>query len=378
MQLSPEQIAEDEGAYAEAFAEDMQAGAEPTEDEAFGIEPEQQPAQEGEAAAQPAPTEAVATDEVAAGATDDPTVVEGEARPETADDQAVRAEGDDAEDLATDRTVAVVFTPEEADKERQRLKSWEGRLKKLEEELKSQADTRAAGKPEAAAAAGTNTESTTADAIAETAASADAAGKPELAEAAQEVAEQVASGEITPEQAMRQLSEDFGEDFVKLIEAVARASAGKVAGQIADERVGAVKGEIGAIKGELGKAVEDIVADIKDSKARAHFGQIAAAHPDFREIGKSAEFKAYIDGMPEAQKAEAVRVAKNGSAQEIVKLLSDFKESGKDDGSPDPTPDPVIDEQAAAAEGVRSSGMKLPEQPKPAADSYEDAWREFA
>jgi hypothetical protein len=371
MALSPEQIAEDEGAYASAFDEEMQAGAEPTEDEAFGIAPEMDPEAQAEGAdpAQPAVDEAQAADDVAAGATDDPTNTEGEQAPAEVDEVPVRAEGDDAADMAPDKAVAVVLTPEEAEKERQRLRSWEGRLKKLEEELKARADAGAAGKPESNGPAvdGTNTESTTANAIEKVA---EQTPNAELADAAGQVADQVASGEITPEQAMRQLSEDFGEDFVKLIEAVARASAG--------ERVGAVKGEIGAIKGELGRAVEDIVADIKDSKARAHFGQIAAAHPDFREVGKSAEFKAFIDGMPPEQKAEAMRVAKSGSAQEIVKLLSTFKESGKDDGEPNPTPDPVVDEQAAAAEGVRSSGMKLPDQPKPAADSYEDAWKEFS
>lgn len=354
MQLSPKQIEEDEGAYAAAFDEDMQVGSEQSDDEAFGLsaEPETQD--------EPELTEGQATDAVSESATDEPTTAEGEQPPETADDGAPRQEGESGVDMAGG---------DDIEKERQRLKSWEGRLKKMQEELKAQTDARAAGAAETngPAADGTNTESTTADAVEQVADKAAASGDSEMAAAAQEVADQVAAGEITPEQAMRTLSEDFGEDFVKLIEAVARASAGKVA----DERVGAVKGE-------LGKAVSDIVADITDTKARAHFEAIATAHPDFDEIGKSAEFRSYIDSLPQQDKANAERVVQRGSAKEIVKLLSDFKASGKDDGDPTPTSDPAVDAAADAAAGVRSTGMRLPEQPKPAADSYEDAWKEFA
>jgi hypothetical protein len=38
--------------------------------------------------------------------------------------------------------------------------------------------------------------------------------------------------------------------------------------------------------------------------------------------------------------------------------------------------DEVSDEQLDAAEGVRSTGMKLPEQPAASA-GYEDAWKDF-
>lgn len=358
MALSDEQIKQDQAAYAAAFDEDMAPAAEPSEDEAFGIAPPdgeqgaEPPAGEQEAA--PPVSEAEAVDQVAATA-DEQTQAEGAGDGADAPDGEPRAEGEDGEDLATDASDGQAAPAANADieKERQRLKSWEGRLKKMQAELEAKnADKAANAEP--------SSDTPVADAIEEVAAE---TPNSELAEAAEQVAEQVQNGELTPEQAMKQLSEDFGEDFVRMIEVIAKAGASKAAA----EKVG-----------ELDKAVNEIIADITDTKARTHFETIAAKHPDFNDIGQSAEFKSYIGSLPEADKADAERVVSSGSAKEIIALLDGFKSSQQNDDDPTPTPDPVVDAQMDAAEGVRSSGMALPDQPKPASDSYEDAWKEFA
>jgi hypothetical protein len=203
---------------------------------------------------------------------------------------------------------------------------------------------------------------------------ADATDTPADEDQVEQIAEQVESGAISTEQAMKQLAEDFGDDFVKMIEAIAVAKA-KEAGA--------------AATAELGKTVDEVINDIVDTKAKAHFEKIADVHPDFNEIGSSAEFKTFIESMPEDKKAAAMQVIGNGSAKQIIGLLSEFKEAnaaGAASGAETPeeltqaqgesiVEEATNDEALDAAEGVRSSGMKLPDQPS-TASSYEDAWNE--
>jgi hypothetical protein len=135
------------------------------------------------------------------------------------------------------------------------------------------------------------------------------------------------------------------------------------------------------VVGELKGTVDEIIGDIVDTKAKAHFERIADAHPDFNEIGESEEFKTFIESMPEDQKGAALNTIANGSAKAIVSLLNNFKAANKA-GAADLTEakesivDEVSEDQMDAAEGVRSSGMKLPDQPQKA-DDYASAWDQF-
>lgn len=235
-------------------------------------------------------------------------------------------------------------------KETQRLKSWEGRLRAMEAKLKGSS-------PEAAADGG---EQAAGEALEEVA---ESTSNPELEEAAEQMAEAVESGEMTAAQAMKQLAEDFGEDFVRMIEAVAAAKAREAGERIVGEKVG-----------ELSKTVDQIIDNLVDDKSRAHFKAIADKHPDFNDVGQSPEFKSYIESLPEAERAEAQRVAAGGSSDEVIKLLDGYKASKDAAPSQEDTPS---DEAMDAAEGVRSSGLVLPEVPEPAPDDYEGAWDKF-
>ncbi|HOW46166.1 MAG TPA: hypothetical protein P5305_04105 [Rubrivivax sp.] len=383
MALKPEQIKQAEADYAAAFDEDMQSGPEPTEDEAFGLGAE--PAAEQPAAAQ----EPV---DIAAAAEAEPAVGPGEQTAAEAQGDEPGAEEGEPRDAAemggetngsaegADQAVAVTVEAADLDKERQRLKSWEGRLRKIEADLKAKADAEASAAPvetNGPVTDGTNTESQAADALEQVADQAEGNGDTTLADGAEQAAEQVESGEMTATQAMKQLAEDFGEDFVRMIEVIAAAKAREAGAGAAAEKIG-----------ELGGTVDEIIADIRDGKARAHFSAIASAHPDFDEIGRSEGFAQYVDSLEGDAQAEAMRVAGSGSADEIIKLLGDYKASlqgapaeeiaAADEPAASPVVDQDTDQQLADAEGVRSSGMKLPETPAPGATSYEDAWKEFS
>lgn len=365
MATTREELKQADSDYASAYANDAQMRAEPTEDEAFGIEPEagENPAEEaGETPAEESGETALEAEG------DNPNV--------SPEDEAVRNGGETGgvpADIAGDSAAtvkaesAVVVEPggqmgangaPGTPMSEQQLKSWEGRLKK------AQADLDAKGK--------TVTETPAAEAL-ETVGEQAEDANPALADAAEAAADKVEDGSMSADQAMKQLAEDFGEDFVKMIEVIARNIAKQAGTAAATDKVG-----------EVGKAVDEIIAHIGDEASKKHFEQISAAHPDFADIGASEGFKAYIDSLPEADKSEAARVAGSGSAQEINALLTAYKATHKDDTPAEdaaadaPTTDPVVSAQMDAAEGVRSSGMKLPETPGAGSASYEDAWKEFS
>ena len=322
MAMTDEQAQNESQAFADAFASDEGRMPEPTEDEAFGIAPEEAPAEEEvNEADQELPAEEVV--EPAA----DPTDTEAaESQPASEDmsetSVVLEAEGDEPTDP----------------KDLQRQKSWEGRLKAKEAELKAREE--ALKGPMAA----------------EEAAESPMAAEAPSAEAAEAVAEAVESGELTVEQAMATLGNDFGPEFTKMMGVLIKSQAQEIAAQMADERVGAVRGELDGV-------VKELVSD----KERSHYEMISDAHPDFIEVAGSPEFKAFIDGLPGTEQQRAQQVISGGTARQINKLLSTFKTAK--------TAEP--DSQAMDdAEGVRSTALTIPEKPRQST-SYEDAWDEF-
>lgn len=365
-----DQMNDDEKEFAAAFNEDQAPAAAPSEDEEFGLA---EPA--AEMPPEPAESEAMDVKSEDAGNASDgedaavALVIDGGELEEAAQ----QAEAKDSAEAAADagqagETVAVAEegNQEQMDmaKEIQRLKSWEGRLKAMEAKLK---------------AAGADSEEEQTEAVADAIEkAAEAADTPADEEKVEQIAEQVEEGGLSVEQAMKQLADDFGDEFVKMIEAIATAKAREAGVRAVDEKVSEIKG-----------TVDEIINDITDTKAKAHFEKIASVHPDFQEIGDSEEFKGYIESMPEDVRGQALDVIANGNAKEIINLLNSFKQANAQGAKPgaeqgaelteaaESIVDEVVDDSAMdAAEGVRSSGMKLPEQPAKA-DDYEAAWDSF-
>lgn len=173
---------------------------------------------------------------------------------------------------------------------------------------------------------------------------------------AEEAAEHAGGGEEV-EAAIKMLTDDFGPEFVNAIKLVAAHCAGQKTDEIAEKHVGAI-----------GQTLDAIIADMSDGKAKAHFKEIKAAHPDFDMVAKSDEFAGWLNTLPEAERAEADAVIDHGQAEDVVSLLSRFKQAAGGQEEAD-----EFDAAADAAEGVRSSGMRLPEAPT-ANDEYADAW----
>lgn len=327
-----DQMRDDDAEYAAAFDEDMRSAPEPSEDEAFGITP---PAEDA-----PASSDAATEGEPAAVAL---VVADGEAMQEEGEQAMAEATADEASAQPGEEDEGPLDPKEE-----QRRKSWEGRLRAREEEIaRREAEMSSRAKPAETA------ESSESEAIEEAAATLAEDGDEQGAEAVEEVADKVESGELTADQAMKILAEDFGPEFVKMIEAIASSKAEAAGRQIAEQATSA-----------LGQSVQEIIDNIVDDRARSHFEKIADAHPDFDQIAGTPEFSEFAKAYPEGE-----RIAENGNARQIVKMLNDFKASS---AKQEKAPDPAVD----AAEGVRSSGMRLPQQPSKA-NGYEDAWDQF-
>lgn len=194
----------------------------------------------------------------------------------------------------------------------QRQKSWEGRLRKREEELAA----REAAASNAPAASG------------------DAAA------------------------AIAQLTEDFGAEFVKMIVAIAAGEASKVAA----ENVGGVS-----------STIDQLIADTRAAFTTMHYAAIADAHEDFMEVADSPKFKEWLESMPDDKRLEKESVIQGGTAGKVIKLLNEYKDWCKQkEGAQAESDDYALD----AASGVRSSSpVSLPSKAnRSPEDEYLAAW----
>ena len=260
-----DQMNDDEKEFAAAFNEDQAPVATPSEDEEFGLT---EPAAE----VPPEPAEGDGMDvasEDAGNASDGEDaavalVVDGQELEQAVQQSQAKDSAEAAADAASSDEKVAVATEDvgpamDTAKEIQRLKSWEGRLKAMEAKLK---------------AAGASTDDEQAEAVSEAIEkAADATDTPADEEKVEQIAEMVEEGDLSVQQAMKQLAEDFGDEFVKMIEAIATAKA-REAGMQA----------VGEIKG----TVDEIINDIVDTKARSHFEAIADKHPTSRKLATAS------------------------------------------------------------------------------------------
>lgn len=334
-----EELNQNEAEFNDAFNEPEPQRAELSEDEAFGIAPN-------------APNEDGSSD----GNSDDQgAAVEGEAvtiSPE-GNNQANGALDPGEQDNNGNADGQQQIS--EADLQRQR--SWEGRMRAREAqlaareaELEALAEQMRNHKQPVHRAEGGEVGDENAEG-----AQHEAAETPET-EAMEDAAAQLQSGKPV-DAVLQSLREDFGDDFVNAIQSLVKAQAAEIAEKMVGERVGDVNG-----------ALENMMATIKDRDERDHFQAIAKAHPDFMDVASGDGMQQYLASLPEGERAAAQKVIDGGTADDVISLIDAVKNHGK--------PQQQDDESMAAAEGVRSSGLKLPEKPAKA-DDYENAWAEF-
>lgn len=318
MATTQKQQKQDAEEFAQSFDTPDQEAPEQSEDQAFGITPPEVSADDGQGDGTPA-------------AVSDSTPEGGESAPEAPAESQAEEAAEPAAEEATE-TPAAESAEAATEEPSQQEKSWEGRLRKREEELAA----REAALKEKEGALG------------------DAS---EPAAEVQDVVEDVQSGKISAEDARQKLAEDFGPEFVDMIDAIASASGANA---------------IGDHMRPVAQNVDAIISHIRDEAARRHFEELAGAHPDFAEVATAPEFQVFLSTRPEEMKATDKATLENGSAKEIIALLDAYKKGSE---QVDNSENQAIDEAADAGEGVRSNGIKLPETPT-ASDDYDKAWDE--
>lgn len=244
--------------------------------------------------------------------------VEEAAEGETVAEQAAEGEpGEAAEEL----------TPEEL----QRQKSWEGRLRKREEELAAKvAALEAAPASEAAATA----------------------------------PDDIAAIEA-------RFGEDFGPDFIGDLKALIQHYAGSAAG-------------------ELGKGfdakLQELAGGIQSALQSMHESAILDAHPDLDDVVGSESFKQWLASKDEDKRATAVNVLTKGMWPQIIRLVATYKDETKAGAvaEEDPfanapaaaaseAPDPFEDSAIAAPASV---AIRMPGKPGSEKDEFDAAWEE--
>lgn len=161
---------------------------------------------------------------------------------------------------------------------------------------------------------------------------------------------------------------DLSDEAVKqglekgVTEAVAQATAAAV-----EKALAPWKAEVEQLKGKLGEAD----AKAKLAAQQQHLTAIYTAHPDANSIVESNEWKAYLASRPSYVQQGIAFAMEQGSAEDIVKVFSDYKEAtGKagavDNGKAKPggdKPADTVDPQAAAAAAeaaIAEAGKKPP------------------
>lgn len=231
------------------------------------------------------------------------------------------------------------------DKDAQRMRSWEGRLKKREEELSAR---------EAALEGGEGAESTDMQ-------SADAG------EQMQAVMARAAELRGSPDldQLVARFVEDFGLDTVAVL---ALVGAKMVGGQAPAADSGA----------ELSGRIDGLVEQFKDAIQSLQYSQIKTAHEDVEEIAESEGFRAWRGTLDDDARTKVDDAIDNGTPYDVIRVLNDYKKHVAASASPSAAEPTTIDNSFAedAAGAVRgSSPLRLPTRaPANPDDEYKAAW----
>ena len=221
-----------------------------------------------------------------------------------------------AEELPADAPAEDPETPEDT----QRRKSWEGRLRKMEEDLKAREAALSereapqtladGGKAEddttVIAEGGNGGEFETVDALA------DGGEVGDDIESIKQEALDLAGNPDKLAQVLATMIADYGREFV--VGAVA------LAGPLIDAKAESYASDFNSNLGGL-------ASDIQGALSSMHRQTIADAHEDFEELVESPEFQAFRDSLPEDQKAKADATIESGSAGAVIKLLQAFKDA---------------------------------------------------
>lgn len=116
---------------------------------------------------------------------------------------------------------------------------------------------------------------------------------------------------------------------------------------------GLIKHRTKKLLAPIQEQVAPLAKQSEEQASAQHFGQIATAHKDWSEVVNGDKFKAWVEAMPTYRRGGAKDVLDQGSAQDVVGLIGDFK---KESGYTPPATEDADDD--IAVPGHRSGGPK--------------------
>lgn len=120
---------------------------------------------------------------------------------------------------------------------------------------------------------------------------------------------------------------------------------------------------------KLEPKLKKIETTIQETTEEAHFKAIKDAHSDWTTVVASSAFKEWINSQPTYVNRELVRICESGTASEVVEMLTNYKESTKQKTE-------IVqkkDMQNLVAVPARSGG---PPPNEPARNDFDAAWDE--
>ena len=312
---------------------------------AFGAEP-QDDAPEGESG------------DVASAVTLNDTPTE---EPETPD-----TEEAPAEEVPAEEPPAEEETPEET----QRRKSWEGRLRKMEEDLKAREAALAARETPETLADGGKVEDEEPIDVAE--------GEGNGTVNVEDVEKYADGGDVdsldsikaeamelakNPEKlaaAIKSMIADYGREFV----VVATAAPMVLVDSRAEE-----------FAGNFDRALSDLAEEVKEAFDAIHRDRIEEGHEDYQDLYDP--LIEWVESMSEEEKQRAQAIIDGGMPSKIKRLYSEYKKAKEGSDKPkEKTPEDIWAEDAASS--IRSSSpLKLPTRaPGSDDDEYKRAFNE--
>lgn len=119
------------------------------------------------------------------------------------------------------------------------------------------------------------------------------------------------------------------------------------------------------VKAQVAEALKPMQAKEQESAEQAHFNAIYSVHKDADSVVQSSEFEAWKVGQPSYAQAAVDQVLSQGSAEQVVELLNNYKQSTNSTATPAKVEDtpakPTADElKAKAREAIKNTTPAVP------------------
>lgn len=125
--------------------------------------------------------------------------------------------------------------------------------------------------------------------------------------------------------------------------------------RLIDERVQA------QVEARVAKALEPMQQKEQESAAEAHMRTIYEAHQDADSVVESGEFEAWKASQPSYAQAAVDAVLAQGTAEQVVELLNNYKQSTNSTAEPAKADKPSTDDlKAKAREAIKNTAPAIP------------------